>query len=266
MLVVTDYASNLERIRKVIATVDQPAASELATVRLRFAAAVDVAQAVQRLVPEASQAPGPGAAPRVAVSVDARTNSLLVRADNPTLAKRIRELATGMDVPSASGGNIHVVYLKNAEAVRLAESLRAMISGQPVAQRTSAALGPATPGALDAVQAGHDARRVARRRGSSRRLTGLDPGAPETNSLVIARTGVRGVIEKLDARRAGVRRSADRRDRGEQDGEFGISGIAPSRTPADAGFGVQNFNVAPARTSGRSRRTRCRLARASASA
>jgi general secretion pathway protein D len=134
-IVVTDYASNLERIRKVLGTVDQPAASELGTVKLRYAAAVDVGQAVQRLVPEASQAAGQGAAPRVALTVDARTNSLLVRADNPAVAKRIRELAASMDVPTAAGGNIHVVYLRNAEAARLAESLRAMRSGIMLACR-----------------------------------------------------------------------------------------------------------------------------------
>jgi general secretion pathway protein D len=257
MLVVTDYASNLERIRKVISTVDQPAASELATVRLRFAAAVDVAQAVQRLVPEASQAPGPGAAPRVAVSVDARTNSLLVRADNATLAKRIRELATGMDVPSASGGNIHVVYLKNAEAVRLAESLRAMISGQPVAQRTSTALGPATPGAPPAaVQA------VATTLGVGSPGAAAAAGAlttasiqahQETNSLVIIApdavySALRGVIEKLDARRAQVFVEALIVEiAASKAGEFGIQwqSLPNGNTGGTQGFGVQNFNLTP---------------------
>jgi general secretion pathway protein D len=257
MLVVTDYASNLERIRKVISTVDQPAASELATVRLRFAAAVDVAQAVQRLVPEASQAPGPGAAPRVAVSVDARTNSLLVRADNATLAKRIRELATGMDVPSASGGNIHVVYLKNAEAVRLAESLRAMISGQPVAQRTSTALGPTTPGAPPAaVQAvattlGVGAPGAAAAAGAL--TTASIQAHQETNSLVIIApdavySALRGVIDKLDARRAQVFVEALIVEiAASKTGEFGIQwqSLPNGNTGGTQGFGVQNFNLTP---------------------
>ena len=151
-IVITDYASNLERLRKVIATVDQPQPAQLSTIKLRYAAAVDVGQAVQRLLPEAAQPPGPGAPPRVALGIDARTNSLLVRADNPALAKRIRELAEGMDLPSAAGGNIHVVYLKNAQAERLAEALRAIISGQPSATRAAApglsptaAIGQPTP-------------------------------------------------------------------------------------------------------------------------
>jgi len=60
-IVITDYASNLERLRKVIATVDQPQPAQLSTIKLRYAAAVDVGQAVQRLLPEAAQPPGPGA-------------------------------------------------------------------------------------------------------------------------------------------------------------------------------------------------------------
>ena len=43
-------------MRKVIQTVDQPAPAQLATIKLRYAAAVDVGQAMQRLVPEARAA------------------------------------------------------------------------------------------------------------------------------------------------------------------------------------------------------------------
>jgi general secretion pathway protein D len=53
MLVITDYASNLERIRKVIATVDQPAASELATVKLRDYAPPAPGSAVRLELPAA---------------------------------------------------------------------------------------------------------------------------------------------------------------------------------------------------------------------
>ncbi len=268
MLVVTDYASNLERIRKVIGTVDQPGASELTTVKLRFAAAVDVGQAVQRLVPEASQAAGPGAAPRAAVSVDPRTNSLLVRADNPALAKRIRELAASMDVRSASGGNIHVVYLKNAEATRLAESLRAMISGQPVAQRTSTSLGPAAPAGLGGTTGLGAPVQVAQAPPPAAAASAGSPGAAtaagalttasiqahqETNSLIIIApdavyNSLRSVIEQLDARRAQVYVEALIVEvAATKAAEFGIQwqSLPNGNTGATQGFGVQNFNLTP---------------------
>ncbi len=255
-VVITDYASNLARLRKVIATVDQPAPSELSAIRLRYAAAVDVGQAVQRLVPEASQAAGPGAAPRVALSVDARTNSLLVRADNPVAAKRIRGLAEQMDVPNAAGGNIHVVYLKNAQAERLAEALRAIVTGQPVA-RSAAPAAPGQPGAPAAqpVAAPVSGAGSAGAAAAGALATASIQAHPETNSLVIIASdavyqGLRAVIEKLDARRAQVFVEALIVEiAASKSAEFGIQWQAiPSGAGggnATQGFGVQNFNLTP---------------------
>jgi general secretion pathway protein D len=260
-IVITDYASNLERLRKVISTVDQPQPAQLATIKLRYAAAVDVGQAVQRLLPEAAQPPGPGAPPRVALTVDARTNSLLVRAENPALAKRIRELAEGMDLPTAAGGNIHVVYLKNTQAERLAEALRAIISGQPAAARpvsqVSAAPGQAPPppgappppaGAVPAAGTG-----VAPAVGALAQAS--VQAYPETNSIVIIApdsvyNALRGVIDKLDARRAQVFVEALIVEiASTKAAEFGIQWQAiPSgggATNATTGIGIQNFNNSP---------------------
>jgi general secretion pathway protein D len=261
-IVITDYASNLERLRKVIATVDQPQPAQLSTIKLRYAAAVDVGQAVQRLLPEAAQPPGPGAPPRVALTVDGRTNSLLVRAENPALAKRIRDLAEGMDLPTAAGGNIHVVYLKNTQAERLAEALRAIISGQPAAARAvsqvSAAPGqapppPPPPGAPPPTAT------LAAAGGTTPAVGALAQASvqayPETNSLVIIApdsvyNALRGVIEKLDARRAQVFVEALIVEiASTKAAEFGIQWQAiPSATGstnATTGFGIQNFNNSP---------------------
>ena len=145
-LIVTDYAENLRRIRRVINSVDQPVAGELLSIKLNNAAAVDVAQTLTRLLPEASAPVQPGVTPKVAVTIDGRTNSLLVRAENPNLVKRIRELATTLDAPTSQPGNIHVVYLKNAEAAKVAEVLRAILTGQTSAARTTSTGLGATPG------------------------------------------------------------------------------------------------------------------------
>jgi general secretion pathway protein D len=260
-IVITDYASNLERLRKVIATVDQPQPAQLSTIKLRYAAAVDVGQAVQRLMPEAAQPPGPGAPPRVALGIDARTNSLLVRAENPALARRIRELAEGMDLPSAAGGNIHVVYLKNAQADRLAEALRAIISGQPAAARPVSQVSPA-PGQVGAAPPPPPP-------GAPPPVVGASPAAgsvgpslgalalasvqayPETNSLVIIApdsvyNALRGVIEKLDARRAQVFVEALIVEiAATKAAEFGIQWQALPKTDSNTGFGTQNFNLTP---------------------
>ena len=130
-LIITDYAENVARIRRIISEIDRPMAGDIVAIRLKHAAAADFMQIVQRLVPDAAgSATQQGGAPRLALAVDSRTNSILVRADNPTLAARIRSLVTTLDSPSSQLGNIHVVYLRNADATRLAEALRALLSGQ----------------------------------------------------------------------------------------------------------------------------------------
>lgn len=267
-IVITDYASNLARIRKVVASVDQPQPSQVTAIKLRYAAAIDVGQAVQRLMPELAQPPSPGAAPRVTLNVDTRTNSLLVRADNPALAMRMRDLAEKMDVPTAAGGNIRVVYLKNAQAERLAESLRAIVTGQPVAPRAGTTAGisgaappggppgapslpPSAPSAIPTASTGG---------GQASSVAGALASAsiqayPETNSLVIIAPdavyqALRGVIEQLDSRRAQVYVEALIVEvSATKAAEFGIQWQAlPSSlgsTNATQGFGIQNFNATP---------------------
>jgi general secretion pathway protein D len=48
-LVITDYADNLQRIAKIIAALDQPAASEVEVIALEHVVASDVASVVQRM-------------------------------------------------------------------------------------------------------------------------------------------------------------------------------------------------------------------------
>jgi len=234
-LLITDYAENLQRIRRVIASIDQPNPGELLSIKLQHANALDVAQIIQRLIPEAGQAGAaqPGQAQRVAVTVEPRTNTLLVRADSPPLATRIRALASSVDVPNAGIGNIHVVYLKNAEATKLAETLRGVMTGQAqqAQQRGAQQSGlPTTPGGLGGAPGqtppggqppggagGLTAQQPlqgmfgqqGQGTGGQQQQGGMIQAYPETNSLVIIApdnvyNSLRAVIEKLDSRRAQV--------------------------------------------------------------
>ena len=60
---------------------------------------------------------------------DPRSNSILVRADNPGRLARVRQLIEQLDTPGRPGGNMFIVYLKNAEAARVAQTLRGMLTG-----------------------------------------------------------------------------------------------------------------------------------------
>ncbi|HZT55647.1 MAG TPA: secretin N-terminal domain-containing protein, partial [Burkholderiaceae bacterium] len=137
-LVITDYADNLQRIGKIIAAMDTPASGDVEVIALKYAVAADIAPLVQRMT-DSGGAGGAGAAPTGAagagatsVQVDARSNTLLVRAPNPARMASIRALIDKLDKPvqsAGAAGNVWVVYLRNADAVKLAQVLRAAYGG-----------------------------------------------------------------------------------------------------------------------------------------
>ncbi len=198
-LVITDYADNVKRINKIIDSIDQPSGGELVVIKLQYASALDLAQQLNRLLAEglgaAPAVPGaPSGEPgqRFMVSPDVRTNSLLIRSDNPARISRVRSLVTQMDTPSSASGNMHVVYLRNAEASKLAETLRAILSGEAKSAQTAVAGQPPVAGGAQA-PAG----------------AGIVQADPSSNSLIITApenvyNSLRAVIDKLDARRAQV--------------------------------------------------------------
>ncbi|HSQ04458.1 MAG TPA: secretin N-terminal domain-containing protein, partial [Burkholderiales bacterium] len=126
-LVITDYSSNLERITKVIAALDSPNAAEPKLISIAHASAIDLANMLTRLYGEGAPAADPQK--RVSIVADSRSNSLLVQADSPSRMARVVSMILSLDQPTAVGGNIHVIYLKNAEAARLAQTLRGILTG-----------------------------------------------------------------------------------------------------------------------------------------
>ncbi|OIP10564.1 MAG: type II secretion system protein GspD [Betaproteobacteria bacterium CG2_30_59_46] len=201
-LVITDYADNVRRINKIIDAIDQPNNGEMVTVRLEHASATDLAQALNRLMSD-SAAAAPGVAPgsaeltrRIVAIADSRTNSVLLRSDNPSLIMRARSIIAGLDIATSVAGNIHVVYLKNAEAVKLAQTLRAVMSGESAAA-TGGTAGQPTPLGQQVQPAGSPA------------ASGFIQADVATNSLIITAPDnvyntLRAAIDKLDARRAQV--------------------------------------------------------------
>ncbi len=142
-LVVTDYAENIGRIAQIVESIDVPQTG-LRVMPLQHASAFDLAQTINRLMNDAGTAGVAGAtgglagdaSQRVSVTGDPRTNSLLVRSDNPSKLNAVRQLVANLDQPGASG-NIHVVYLKNAEATKVAQTLRAVVTGEAGSTSTS---------------------------------------------------------------------------------------------------------------------------------
>ncbi|GAA5785837.1 type II secretion system secretin GspD [Chitiniphilus shinanonensis] len=232
-LVITDYADNIQRLNRVIESIDQAPSLDVFPVTLKYASAVDVAQTLARLLPEVNvqgvnpPTPIPEGVRRSVVVADIRSNALLVRAETAVHAQQIRRLVETLDQPGAAGGNIHVIYLRNAEAVKLANTLKGILTGQDSGNAssgsglsstpTSSSGGGVTTGGntlnLSATGAststgGATAQSVA----TSVQLGGatvMIQADPMTNSLIITApdniyNNLRSVVDKLDVRRAQV--------------------------------------------------------------
>ena len=256
-LIITDYASNLQRIEKIIDSIDQPAGTDPLVIPLRHASALDVAQTINRLFADAPMAAGaaaPDTSQRLTVIAEPRSNSLLVRSDNPARLSRLRSLVATLDSATSAAGNIHVVHLKNAEATKVAETLRAIYAGNAQGARTTqpAALA-AAPGAPVAVIATATGAQAPFSSGSAA-PGGIIQADAATNSVIIIApdaiyNDLRAAIEKLDLRRAQVYVEALIAEvSANKAAEFGIQwqdiGATGTTDTTARGFGGTNFGNA----------------------
>ncbi len=131
-LLITDYADNLQRMGKIIAAMDTSSSTGIEVVPLKHAIASDVAALVQKLgdggsVAAPAVAGASGGNANLSVLSDPRSNSLILRASSAARLVAAKAMIEKLDQPgdANAAGNIHVVYLKNADAVRLATVLRA---------------------------------------------------------------------------------------------------------------------------------------------
>jgi general secretion pathway protein D len=125
-IVVTDYADNVRRIAQIIAGVDSAAGAQVQVVPLRNANAIDLAAQLQKML-DPGAIGNSDATLKVSVTADPRTNSLLLRASSASRLAAAKRLVQQLDAPSAVPGNMHVVPLRNADAVKLAKTLRGML-------------------------------------------------------------------------------------------------------------------------------------------
>ncbi len=125
-LVVTDYADNVRRIASIIAGIDTAAGRQVDIVPLKNANALDVAEQMSKLL-DPGTIGSTDATLKVTVTADPRTNSLMLRASSGSRLAAAKQLAHKLDSATTQPGNMHVVSLRNADATRLAKTLRAMM-------------------------------------------------------------------------------------------------------------------------------------------
>ncbi|QWD02536.1 type II secretion system secretin GspD [Polynucleobacter paneuropaeus] len=221
-IVITDYASNIQRIAELIETIDAPASTDVQTIKLRYAIAIDIAAMLNKVLENGLA--GNDAGNKTIVMADARSNSLLLRSSSSEKVRQIRALVAKLDAPGNSNGNIWVVPLRNAEATKLAVTLRAIVaadaalSAQVASGTATQAVGtmgttvaPAqlnnSPGAAGGT--GTAAATSSLTSSSTPSTGGIIQAEPATNSLIITANeplyrNLRHVIDQLDKRRGQV--------------------------------------------------------------
>jgi general secretion pathway protein D len=199
-IIVTDYAENVARIAKLVDALDMPQ-GDIVIIPLKHTSAQDVAPLITKLMGESSTLGQPAdPSQRATVAADSRLNALLVRSENPSRINSIRQLVATMDQPGAAGGNIHVVYLKNADATKVAQTLRSVLTGDSRSATSSST--------TSSTNVGGQIQSVATATGGSEggQMVQADRS---TNSLIITApeavyNNLRSVIDQLDRRRAQV--------------------------------------------------------------
>lgn len=136
-LVITDYADNLARIAEVVNSIDTPDALSTDVLPIRYGVALDVAALASQMLNQR----GGDAGHQTVVLADPRSNSVLLRASSPERLDLARKLVRRIDSPETREGNLNVVYLRNAQATRLAEVLRGALGGLQKGERSSSASG-----------------------------------------------------------------------------------------------------------------------------
>lgn len=235
-IILTDASSNIRRVLSILEAIDvETYKEELAVLKVQHADAGALAQQLGEiygaevagnpgqpggLTPRIRQPQVPGQPPqvqsgevqrdRVRIITDARTNSLIVLASRTRLAD-IRRLVQKLDVPVTGGGRIHVYYLKNADSEELADTLGALISGQPRAPSSGGKGAKGAQGGAGGLAAAAQAAQAQALRAAVTELSeGVTVTADKgTNALIIQASQegfatIAQVIEKLDIRRPQV--------------------------------------------------------------
>ena len=189
ILILSDRASNVNRILRIIRRIDQSSDNDVDIISLQHASASEVVRVVNTFFAQQAAAEGGGSPTRVIA--DDRSNSVLIGGDK-NARLRIKALVAHLDTPLDNGGDTQVRYLQFADAEKIATKLKEQIAAT-VAITGSAPAAGAQGGGVAA---------------SADRSTTIW-AEPETNALVITAPSkvmrsLMAVVDKLDIRRAQV--------------------------------------------------------------
>ncbi len=189
ILIISDRASNVNRMIRIIRRIDQVGDQDVEIVPLANASSAEIVRVINSLYQGAQQAAEGGMAMKVVA--DERSNSILISGDQ-TQRLRIRALVAHLDTPLEAGGDTRVRYLHYADADKIAPKLKEQMTG--IAQQTSGGAGGAGAAASPQAQADKNS------------MIWADPS---NNALIITAPPkimrqIMAIVDKLDIRRPQV--------------------------------------------------------------
>ena len=215
MLIMSDRASNITRLLRIIHRIDQTTDNSIDIIPLQNASASDVVQVLNTLMQSQAKQGGQ----QVKMVADERSNSILV-SGNKSERLRIRALIAHLDMPQETG-NTQVIYLNYAKAKDIADELKGYVSDlKKQSGGKGAAAGAASSGISDVTVIPDE----------------------RTNSLVITAPpklmrSIEDVLNKLDIRRAQVLVQAIEAElTSDKSAELGVTWIANALNNGAAGL------------------------------
>lgn len=208
-LIISDHAANIERMAEIIRRVDSAESDEVEVIQLKHAWVGDVVKTLEQLTPVdtggTNKRPAAAANIRVRVVAEERTNRLILRGEKQARL-RVKALLADLDRPVENTGATQVFYLRYAEAEKVAELLRGLISGQSttasssVRSSSAATGGRATPGVVSPISSSSGAANAG----------DVTIQADATLNALIVKAApadmaeIRNIVDQLDVRRAQV--------------------------------------------------------------
>lgn len=276
-LVVTDYASNVERIGKIIEqlTTQSETQQPMAVINFKHAVAADVLPVLQNFAQSngfgggTTSNSGSSDGQNVSITLQNSTNSIILYSFNAERLKTLQNIALDMDKTIGANNNyLHVVYLKNADAAHIAEVLRVVVDAQENPDMTATAssskfstepsgifqsAGSSGSSGSSVTSNGTSSRGNTRSATTSNNSNSKDQpkifvqAEPTTNSLIIEAPeavyrNLRMIIDMLDVRRAQVMIEAMIADiNATNQGAFGIQWLVGGGSNNAGAIAIANY-------------------------
>lgn len=138
-LIISDHSVNVQRIIDIVKRIDTADNEESEVIQLKNAWVGDLVKLLEQLAGGGAGKGGPGGgggSSRVKAVADERTNRLILRGER-SARQKLRALVADLDRPAEHSVATQVIYLRYADAVKVSEVLRGIVTGQATSPSSS---------------------------------------------------------------------------------------------------------------------------------